>query len=159
MIDANHLLKEVIRPVLQSLGMGGVVAEAMVLGTACQESKCGTWLVQLGNGPAKGIYQCEPATHEDLWTHFLSNRPELAKKVNRWRISWGNGIGSDELTGNLYYATAICRIHYYRSPEIIPDTLPGQAAFWKKVYNTPLGAGTVQDYVESWRQFAPPMFV
>lgn len=155
MIDANHLLKEVIRPVLQDLKLGGVPAEAMVLGTACQESHCGLWLVQLENGPARGIYQMEPATHDDIWDHYLAYNQDLAKRVNRWRVQYGNGMGADEMVGNLFYATAMCRIHYLRVEEPIPDTLPGQAAYWKRFYNTPLGAGTENEYIHSWQQFAP----
>jgi len=158
-IDANHLLKEVIRPVLQDLRLGGEYAEALVLGTACQESRCGTWLVQLGGGPARGIYQMEPATHDDLWDRFIGGRVELMRRVNRWRTQYGNGMGADEMVGNLYYATAMCRVHYLRVPAPIPHDLPAQAAYWKRYYNSVLGAGTEQEYIESWRQFAPPMFV
>lgn len=156
MIDALQLHKEIIRPVLRDLGLpGGVYAEALVLGTACQESQCGLWVVQLESGPAKGIYQMEPASHDDLWNNFIQHRPELVKKLNRWRCQYGNGMGAWELVGNLFYATAMCRIHYYRRPEPIPETLQGQAQFWKLAYNTPLGAGTVKEYITHWRQYAP----
>lgn len=40
MIDPEQLLKFIIRPVLQALGLHTVVAERLVLGTACQESEC-----------------------------------------------------------------------------------------------------------------------
>lgn len=157
MIDANHLLFEIIRPVLRDLGLGGVYAEALVLGTACQESHCGLWLVQLGQGPARGIYQMEPRTHDDLWDRYLIDRPDLAKKVSRWRIQYGNGTGAEELVGNLYYATAMCRIFYLRVAEPIPETLPGQARYYKTYYNTPAGAATEAQYIDAWRQFAPAM--
>ena len=155
MIDALHLLKEVIRPVLLDLRLGGPYAEALVLGTACVESHCGSWLVQLEDGPARGIYQMEPATHDDIWYNCLSGAPDLAKKVNRWRVQYGNGMGADEMKFNLAYATAMCRIHYRRVAEALPDNLPAQAAYWKKYYNTPAGAGTVDKYMLAWRQFAP----
>jgi hypothetical protein len=99
----------------------------------------------------------EPATHEDLWNNFLAHRQDLAKKVNRFRVQWGNGMGADEMAGNLYYATAMCRVHYFRRPEAIPDTLQGQAALWKLAYNTPLGAGTEAEYIANWHQFAPAL--
>ena len=136
MIDATQLHREIIRPVLRDLGLpGGVYAEAMVLGTACQESKCGLWVVQLGGGPARGIYQMEPTTHDDLWDNFLQHQPDLMKKVNRYRCQWGNGMGPGELTFNIAYATIMCRLHYYRVKAALPDTLQGQAAYWKKYYN------------------------
>lgn len=158
MIDATQLLNNIIRPVLADLRLGGVAAEAMVLGTACQESKCGLWLVQLERGPARGIYQMEPATHDDIWNRWLIHDQELVKRVNRWRIQYGNGTGADEMIGNLYYATAMCRLHYRRVPAALPADLPGQAAYWKRFYNTPAGAGTAQEYINSWRQFAPTMW-
>lgn len=154
MIDAIHLVRCVIRPVLKDLGLWSVPAEALVLGTACQESNCGLYLTQLGNGPALGIFQMEPRTHDDIWNRYLADRQDLAKKVNRWRICWGNGAGAEEMAGNLYYAAAMCRVHYLRVSEPIPDTLEGQAAYWKEYYNTPAGAGSASDYMGSWRQFA-----
>lgn len=157
MIDANQLLHEIIRPVLRDMGLGGVYAEALVLGTACQESHCGLWLVQLDQGPARGIFQMEPATHDDIWNRFLSDRQDLANKVRRWRLQYGNGMGADEMTGNLYYATAMCRIHYLRVPEPIPETLPGQAKYYKKYYNTAAGSATEADYLLNWGQFAPAL--
>lgn len=159
MIDSTHLLKHVVRPVLRHLGLGGGRAEALVLGTAAQESKCGLWLVQLNNGPAQGIYQMEPATHDDLWNNYIQHRPQLAAKVNYYRCRWGNGLGAEEMVGNIYYATAMCRIHYLRVPEALPHDLVGQAEYWKKYWNTHLGAGTVEEYLSNWRQFAPAIWV
>lgn len=43
------------------------------------------------------------------------------------------------------------RLHYFRDPRPIPDTIQGQAEYWKRVYNTMAGAGTVGDYMTSWR--------
>jgi hypothetical protein len=149
MIDPIHLLKYVIRPVLKDLDLWSVEAEQLVLGTACQESKCGEYLVQLGGGPALGIYQMEPATHDDIWKNFLNYKVDLIDRLAAFYI---NGI-SKELIGNLYYATAMCRIHYLRVPEKIPVGLHPQAAYWKKYYNTPLGAGTVNEYINSWERF------
>jgi hypothetical protein len=152
MIDSVHLTKYVIHPVLMGLGLYSENAERLVLGTACQESQCGRWLKQLGDGPALGIYQCEPATHYDLWENFLKFQPELALKVSRFAMS---ANPDEQLVGNLFYATAICRVHYYRVFEPIPDNLPGQAAYWKKFYNTFLGKGTIDEYINAWHRYVP----
>lgn len=154
MIDANHLYRYVIQPVLADLKLGGVRAELLVLGTACVESHCGLWLVQLDNGPARGIFQMEPATEEDIWSNFLAYHQDLAKRVNRWRVQYGNGM-ADEMTFNLAYAAVMCRLQYYRRPEPLPDDLPGHARYWKDFYNTAKGAGQPQDYMNAWQQFAP----
>lgn len=154
MIDPTHLLKHVIRPVLKDLDLWSEPAERLVLGTACQESHCGQYLVQLGGGPALGIYQMESATHDDINGNFLSYQEELQNKMDRLFK-----MDAVEMVGNLYYATAMCRIHYYRAPEIIPEDLPGQAKLWKLRYNTPLGKGTVNEYLNNWQRYVGGPFI
>lgn len=150
-IDPIHLLKYVIRPTLKELDLWSIEAEQLVLGTACQESACGEYLKQLGGGPALGIYQMEPATHDDLIKNFLQYKPPLRDKV--WSYVRKQPPISNEMIGNLYYATAMCRIHYLRVPASIPTGLRPQAAYWKKYYNTELGAGTIDEYMKSWERF------
>jgi len=155
MIEPSHLLKYVIRPVLKDLGLWSVPAEQLVLGTACQESECGRWLHQLGAGPALGIYQMEPATHNDIWDNFLEYKPDLVEKLKRFHINLAEDTEC-ELMGNLYYATAMCRVNYLRMPGAIPDYLGGQAQYWKTFWNTELGAGTIQEYIDNWNRFVKP---
>lgn len=150
-IEPKHLLDYVINPVLRDLGLWSVPAAQLVLGTACQESQCGRWLHQVGGGPARGVYQCEPDTHDDIWMNYLVFHGALADKVMHWAI--GEGDLASELEGNLYYATAMCRVHYYRAPEALPKSLAKQAMLWKLRYNTPLGAGTVEQYIQNWHRF------
>jgi hypothetical protein len=154
MIEPKHLLEHVIRPVLKDLDLWSEPAERLLLGTACQESECGRWLVQLGDGPALGIYQMEPATERDIWDNFLEHNDDLAMKVYKWAQEYNPS--EKTMIGNLYYATAMCRVHYLRAPGAIPDSLPGQAGYWKQYYNSMLGKGTVQEYMNHWNQFIPP---
>lgn len=153
MIDPKQLLERIIRPVLMDLGLWSADAERLVLGTACQESACGRYLVQLGSGPALGIFQMEPATHDDLWRNFLQFRPGIEERVQKLLI--GSHPAATQLIGNLYYATAMCRVHYLRDRDPIPDNLRGQAEYWKRVYNTRLGRGTVDEYLNNWQRYVP----
>lgn len=156
MIDSTHLLKHVIRPTLTDLDFWSPAAERLVLGTACQESHCGEYLVQLGievGAGGLGIYQCEAATHEDIWDNFLAFHTKLAEKITDI-LGVGNN-GERALIGNLFYATAICRVHYLRVPLALPDDLPGQAWYWKKFYNTMEGKGTVTEYMNNWQRYVP----
>ena len=151
MIDVQHFILHVIRPSLEKLGLGGLAAEELLLGTALQESRL-IYLHQLGQGPAKGVFQMEPVTHNDIWTNFLAYRPEIANKVRELSIS--NGQSPSEMCGNMYYAAAMCRVHYLRVPAPLPDAgdLEGQAEYWKEHYNTHLGAGTVEEYIENYQE-------
>lgn len=149
-IDAGHLRLGVIRPTLKLMGHWSPEAEELLLGTAAQESHLGKYLYQLG-GPAKGIYQMEPETHDDLMINYLRYRPGL-EKVITVLASPLNGTTSVELIGNLFYATAMARVHYLRKPDPIPRSLGEQAAYWKKHYNTHLGAGTEEEYIRNYNR-------
>lgn len=154
-IDPQHLRDLVIRPACEAIGLWSVAAEELLLGTACQESKCGTFLKQLGHGPALGIFQMEPRTHGDLWESFIKGREGIEKGL---RDVSGDMLQTYPhlMVTNLLYAAAMCRIHYYRIKDPLPAAgdIPAQAAYWKRFYNTPKGAGTVEEYLSNWRRFA-----
>lgn len=146
MINIEHLRKYIIRPILLELGMYSLAAENLLVGTALTESGL-RHLHQLGEGPAQGIYQMEPATELDIWKNHLNTRPEREAKVLALR-----GSARDPLIGNLNYATAMARIHYWRIKEPLPDAKDagGLAEYHKKYYNTHLGK---TDVSESLRHF------
>lgn len=150
MIHVPHFIKHVIRPTLEHMEMGGRAAEELLLGTAVQESRL-VYLHQLGGGPAKGVFQMEPATHKDLWENYLSYRPDLVGKIRD--LTTAAFPGDQEMEGNMYYAAAMCRVHYRRIPKALPAAgdLEDQADYWKEFYNTYLGAGTVEEYIENYQ--------
>ena len=78
MIDKAQLTDYIIKPTLLQIGLFNHTAVNLLLGTCAQESRMGTYVHQLGNGPALGIYQIEPATHNDIWANFLKYKPALA---------------------------------------------------------------------------------
>ena len=99
-----------------------------------------------------GLWQVEPATHDDLYTNFLNYRPELGSKLMELRAV---GLSLDEnLATNLMYGAAVCRLCYYRKSDALPEAgdIEGQAAFWNQHYNTVFGAGTVSKYVHKVQQ-------
>ena len=148
---ASQMLALVIRPALKKLKLWSLSAEELVLGTAVVESGL-TYLKQHGDGPALGLWQVEPATHDDLYTNFLNFRPELGSKLIELRAA---GLSLDEnLATNLMYGAAVCRLCYYRKPDALPEAgdIEGQASFWKQHYNTIFGAGTVSKYVYKVQQ-------
>ncbi len=142
----------VIIPVLKSMAMHSPAAVNLLLGTAAQESHLGQYLVQV-KGPALGIYQMEPDTHDDIWRNFLKYRPTLGAIVQQLTFP-ARGM-KNQLIGNLYYATAMARVAYYRHPEKLPnaDDIVGLAGYWKNFYNTPLGKGTKEEFIANYRRF------
>ena len=73
-LDVNQVRLYVVRPALQEIGLWSQVAENLVLGTAVTESRL-KYLKQLGKGPALGIFQMEPFTHNDIWRTHLWGKP------------------------------------------------------------------------------------
>lgn len=154
MIDRHHLRVYVVRPVLHHLGLHSLAAESLLIGTAAQESGGGRYLEQLGGGPALGIYQMEPGTHRDIWQNFLAHRADLASRVADLCAPGLSRL--EQLPANLLYATAMARVHYLRVPQSLPSAydVPALAAYWKQHYNTPLGRGSVAEFISNWSRYA-----
>ena len=143
-MNIQDIRELIVRPTLDALQMGGVAAENLVLGTGLVES--GFRHLRQIHGPALGFYQCEPATYRDI-LRYLDRRPYMMARL-RLLIA-GDGLPEvSQLVWNLKFATAICRLHYWRKPAAIPNDLAGQARYWKRHYNTPLGRGTVEKYLK-----------
>jgi hypothetical protein len=141
----------VIVPVLGQLGLDSPAARNLVLGTAAQESG-GAFLAQYPTGPARGFWQIESATHQDLLDRFLPSRPDLATTLAALRAS--EPAADQQLATNLAYAAAICRLLYFRIPEDLPAAtdLPALGAYWKRWYNTEAGAGTAAEWTASFNR-------
>ncbi len=157
-IDKTQLKELIIEPVLGHLDLYSESAVQLLLGTAAAESNMGDYIKQVGGGPALGIYQMEPSTNQDVHDNYLSYRIGLKGKVNRLAFREDESLGmfqADEMIGNLYYATAMARIHYLRVPEALPeaDDLDGLAHYWKKYYNTDFGKGTIIHFLKSWSKY------
>ena len=155
--NAKEFLLTVVRPALAAIGRPGIAAEQLLMGTAVKESDL-LHKTQLGGGPALGYFQMEPATHEDLWSNFLSlgSGRELGGKIRALGNTGSTGVpASSLLKDNDQYAAAMCRAHYARRSDPLPaaNDVEAMAAYWKKWYNTPLGAGTADQFVVKWQEF------
>lgn len=152
MFTAQELYDDVVDPVLtlmSTLVPSRDQASPLLIGTSAVESKLGTYRRQLGDGPAQGIWQMEPATEHDIWQNFLAYNRKLADMVKSFRVDYT----PEEMVWNDHYACAMARVFYYRIKAPLPAVgdLEGQARCWKQYYNTPLGAGTPEKYIESWK--------
>ena len=157
-MKAKQLRELIIRPTLkdldsQNLVFYSMVAEDLLLATACAESHCGHYIKQETNdgyGVAEGIYQMEPTTQADIENNWIAYRPIF-------------NIYHEKQDGDLYnmkYATVMARLHYFRQPAALPEANPNPktyllslARYWKKYYNTEKGAGTVAGFVEKCEKY------
>lgn len=131
----------------------------LLVGTAAAESNL-QHRRQHGGGPARGLWQMEPETAQDIFKNYLVHRPRRYAKVMALMISmsevpiWTPSIIdlATHLEHNDVFACTMCRVHYLRVPEPIPDTVEQQARYWKEHYNTPAGKGTQGHYITAWRK-------
>ena len=128
-------------------------AVQLLIGTAAVESRMGYYRRQMGNGPARGIFQMEPNTERDIWINWIRYKPGMAQRIKD--VTGISGPDPIALEKNLSYQTVMSRLHYRRVWEILPEynDIPAQAKYWKRYYNTHLGAGTPEKYIECWERF------
>lgn len=151
-MNINHFRIYVLRPTLEQLKLWSPSAEMLLLGTALAESDNLCYLHQLGKGPALGLYQMEPRTHDDIWDNFLSFRKGLRRDVLGLMAPIPEA--HQQLMTNLAYATAMARVHYLRKQEPLPapEDLRELAHYWKTHYNTHLGKGNANTFVRYLRE-------
>jgi hypothetical protein len=152
----------IVIPTLQALdkaqpGIDVPAARNLVLGVAAQESG-GKYLAQFPVGPARGLWEIEPATLHDLEKNFLAYHPTLEAVI----VSLMMPAESDEeqLVSNLTYSCAIARLLLYRIKAPLPAAtdIRGLGQYWKTYFNTPAGGGTVDEFVANFTNLigAPP---
>jgi len=146
---ARGVLLGAVRPALTILGHSGLAAEQLVLGTGVQESRL-VAREQRGGGPALGLFQMEPATHDDCWTNYLNFSPQkpLADRV-RQTLEAGQKPVAATLRANDRSTRAIWRAPYLRGRNSLPNAnaVAAMANYWKHHYNTPAGAGKPQEFL------------
>ena len=124
--------RELIDDTLHEIGLYSEDAVNILLGTAAQESRFGKYMKQLKNGPAKGVFQMEPATFKDIIENYVRHRPQLMSYL----CAISATLEADEMVWNLKLSICMARIHYLRVPEPLPTDLSGYARYWKMHYNT-----------------------
>ncbi len=143
------LRKDTIRPALDELGLYSFQAEELLILTAAAETLLGELgRIQIGGGPALSIYQIEPATAEDCWKVCI-------RKSKKWKGKLGQDPDLDRLVEDDIYATKVARmIYYYKTSKAIPvHGWPLELAkYWKKYWNSELGAGTVEGAISKYEQ-------
>lgn len=158
-MEASQLREHIVKPTL--LGISTVIpysqeAEDLLVGTACVESNCGYYIKQVEGGPAQGIFQMEPDTEDDCKVNYIDFRPELRIIYNELTKQPHPAIF------NNYYAAFMARVKYWRASDPLPLRsnyssldlyLTALGAYWKLIYNTPLGAGTIEKFVSACYEF------
>ena len=138
-------IKEIIKWTLEYLDMYSDDALNMVYRTGMAES--GYRVLRQQGGPAVGFFQVEPATMFDTIENFVNYRPEL--KIKLYGIGYDDSDAEMRMLSNIALQVAFCRLKYRRDKKAIPSSMEGQARYWKRVYNSEMGKGTIEHFLEA----------
>ena len=141
-------IKDIIDWTLKQLGMYSEDAAAMIYATGMAESKY-RYLSQMGDGPAIGFFQLEPATMRDIMDNYVAYRKSILESLKN--LGYAEDDSEYRVKSNIALQVAFCRLKYKRDPFPLPklDNKEDQADYWKRVYNTELGKGTVEHFLEA----------
>lgn len=137
----------------------------LLMGTAAAESlllhrrQIGFSLDQLDG--AWGLWQTEiEAVGDSL--KYLRRRTDVQATATRFAPRMAEALLLDPLPllclirDDDRVACCFARLHYLRVSESVPDDLRGQAAYWKRYYNTRLGKGTIEGYMQKYLDIIEP---
>ena len=156
-MNPQQLYDYIIKPTHEYMGGSYASKEANFLSlcTAAIESNCGEYIKQR-NGPALGIWQMEPATHNDIWENCDACYDDLGQSVIKLALCNHEGHifnGENDLINSPKYACAMARLKYsmdhHPLPKLTGDNNVDSRAFfdyYKRVYNTELGASTFKKW-------------
>ena len=126
-------------------------ARLLLLATAAIESDCGYYIKQV-YGPALGIWQMEPLTHDSIWSECDALYECLGQDV-ALLIGPAFNSGAREMVTYPMYACAMARLKYSMDSEPLPKVTGDRKIdevefykYYKRVYNTNLGASTFEKW-------------
>ena len=141
-------IREIIDWSLKEMGLHSEDAVDLVYKTGNAETGY-RHLKQMGGGPAIGFWQVEPATLIDIMNNYVKYRPELEKRLKS--LGFSESDMETRVMSNIALQAVFCRLKYKRDKYALPESndLKGQAEYWKRVYNTHLGKGTIKHFMEA----------
>ena len=138
----------VVEMTLKKMDMYSKDALAMVMRTGMAETGF-RHLKQMGDGPALGFFQVEPATIMDTIDNYVKYRPTIEAHLNE--IGFDKKDVAYRMMSNIGLQAAFCRLKYRRDKFAMPSRkdIEAQAKYWKRVYNTKLGKGTEEHFIKA----------
>lgn len=153
MINCSQFRSYIIEPVLSKLQIYSKEAEELLVFTCAVESLGGTYIMQV-KGPALGIYQMEPSTHHDIWVNYIRTNSRLATLMSM-HFDCNRIPDEGRLIYDMFYSTAMARIHYLRVMEALPSSEDKNLIweYFKQYYNTPKGKAQKDDSIKKYLDF------
>lgn len=137
----------------------------LLLGTAATEShfiyrRQGGFSLDSDRG-AWGIWQTELDSVSDN-LKLLARRSDIRERTAKFLVGHENIDGILAMTPESVLrlvhswdalAIVMCRLHYFHKRPPIPESLQGQAEYYKIYYNTLAGKGSPEKYIRDWNLY------
>lgn len=157
-MNPQQLHDYIIKPTLEYMGgnYNSIEARFLLLCTAAIESDCGYNIKQV-NGPALGIWQMESETNFDIWENCDAAQDfKFEMKLGKLRVKQSSLKNDENLMLSPMYACAMARLKYSMDAKALPKYNGGTDLdldmfyrYYKRVYNTELGASTYQKWLDA----------
>ena len=119
-------------------------ATKAIMMIVAHESKCGSYIRQVG-GPALGVIQMEPFTHDSLWEYadnIAINARKLCIVENLDALEW-----------DLRYNIFMARSMLLTDPKPLPKSIKEISVYLKTFYNTTKGKAKETDYFDAYKRW------
>ena len=147
-INLNRI-NEDVQIICDCIGHGKYeTAKEMIIETAIAETGLGA-IEDKTTGAGMGITQFDEFPFNDIRNRCIKLKDKIYKelKIDISLVEW------NDLRYNQFLALLFTRLLYWLKGDPIPQTIEERAKYWKQHYNTPLGKGTVEHYLEMNRKY------
>ena len=144
-------IKEIVEYSLYKIDCYSDDALALVVRTGMAESGYRALQGYGESNPAIGFWQIEPATMYDMMRNYLIYRSKYTQALKDLGMKFKGDDIEISVMSNMAVQAALCRLHYRRDKDPLPswDDMEAQGKYWKKVYNTYKGRGTVKHFMKA----------
>ena len=89
----------------------------------------------------------------DTMDNYAKYRPKVQEDL--YKLGFNKSDVAYRVMSNIALQVAFCRLKYRRDRKAIPSAsdIEGQAKYWKRVYNTRLGKGTIEHFLEANKDY------
>jgi hypothetical protein len=155
-MNRAQLQAYIIEPTLRAIPYGYTEeADKAIQMIIAHESHCGRYIKQVGNGPALGQIQMEPATHDCVWKEGDSiwvNALAIGI-ITQEEFTAHNHPPAWRLVYDLQYNVFMARQRLFMKPEALPKTSKELSSYLKKHWNTTKGKAGDSSYLNAWLQW------
>jgi hypothetical protein len=150
-MNKQQLTDLVIIPTLKEIPHGhtdaAVMANQMII---AHESTGGKYIAQT-KGPALGIHQMEPRTHDDTWNHGDSiwKNAVLLGIITKYQRLMKIHPNAERLIYDLRYSVFMARQKLFMAKGALPDNAYDMAVYLKKHWNGD-GKATPEKYLNDF---------